>query len=849
LAARAHQHAEALARWDRAQATPPTLARALLRLRLLDLEGASRDINALLRRISGDGLWEALLLERVWLAIELEEPPARIDALLERGLERLGPTPALIARLEIYALSQGRHALLLRGLEARLEAAAPEDRHGARVKRAWALERLGRWEEALVAWREAHAQRPEDHEPLDRALALCRRLGRVELEWSLLQRRATRPGLDAAAIYYQAGLLAREILDEPARAAEDFERAVAARPDFGPALAALGRADLRQGRHEDLDARFQAEIEALSEDEEAHRPRLIDRLSRLAELRAARGDQITAARLLWRAHALDPRAPTAPLALRLAEARRWRDLARLYLDPPPLDDPDEATRQRLAAALLRLCAHEDEAAARIYERRLQRDPQDDEAAEGYLAARPGDLALRVAREEGGALRAAQRAEWLADGGHQATERYLALSRQAPDDPLILEGRLRLFARAPRLALLEGLDPSADPRIAEAYLRLDQHTALLGEGIAAWIARAAATRLGGRAADVALMTHARALEAAGDVGGAIEAWATAAISQAWRAPHRAVEAAEAITRLDPEHAWAGRLAPLIEASARPRRAAPAHEGGEAASRRAALLEMACRATGDEAEALRALAEPSADDARRRFEAAPRRRDLFLRALAGATPSQARALRLRRLNFAPPDERRALLRGLITDGLARGDEEATTQAMEALARLDPADLTLALARDHLDGGLTPPAALLQATAAPRNQLALHRRGARDPDLTIRRRHLEAAVALAPEDRGLLDALAETLTALGDAHAVAALDAHDEGHPRRLLAQAALMSEPRAALRLKLSALRLSRDPRLALEVLADAGALGHAEAAIEAFQLSDQGDEARARLARA
>lgn len=485
----------AVALWRRAQGVdarwlPPALSRFVVHLGKLDWAAAAEAIDAALAAAQGPLTWGVLALERARLAEELDPDPATLDALFEGAVRRRGGAAGVVAALERYAVERGRFPLLLTGLRARFdhvmaayqggqvtEPSAQWEVGEVFYKAAWALERMGRRAEALNEYQNALRTLPDDPFLLYRAGELARRLGRSEEHRGHLERiaRQARTPAEAANAYYQMGLIAQQVLADDTAAAADFERAVQALPTFTPALAALGRQALRQGRFDELHARFAREIEQLEAalDDSAppaQRQRavrgLVHRYYRVARLLdQSMGEAEVALGFDKRALALDPDFLPSFVALEHAfEVQgRWRDLVALYLGRA---EHAQLTPQAQLATLL--------GAADIVRVHL-RDP----ANAGRLYAR----ALALAPDDAVALRRAS--DTFARLGHQAAriEVELRWGRQA-DDP---ETALRLV-QAARLQELDGdsLAAAAEalPLYREALARLPESAAAVDGAVRA-----------------------------------------------------------------------------------------------------------------------------------------------------------------------------------------------------------------------------------------------------------------------------------------------------------------------------------------------------------------------------
>jgi tetratricopeptide (TPR) repeat protein len=430
-AARLHDPARAAGLLQRAAdlepgALAPLLARYLLHVGQVDWEAALPVLQAAIEAAEGATLTGVLLLDAIRLLEELGAPPASLAELHQRALVRIGGSPALLASLERHVAEHGGLELLLTGLRARFDAVMagfqrghmPEDEAKREVgevfyKAAWALERLGRRAEALREYQNALQTLPNDPYVLYRAADLARRLGRAEEQRAALERMAALardPG-EAANALYQMGLLAQKVLADEQQATLDFERALAVLPSFTPALAALGRQSIRQGRWHDVYRRYTGEIAQLEEALAGEQPPetrsrtirgLLSRYYRTARLLADRlEDPEGAIGYHKRALALAPDFSPSFFELeRLYEgAGRWRELVALDLGlVERLDaDADPGPFLLRAADVLRTRLRDDLNAGRVFARVLARTPDHRAALEGAseVFERLGNRAAQV----------------------------------------------------------------------------------------------------------------------------------------------------------------------------------------------------------------------------------------------------------------------------------------------------------------------------------------------------------------------------------------------------------------------------------------------------------------------
>ena len=490
----------ALALWQRANDSrpdwlPPLLARYATSLNRLDWEGAARVLDDALEACAGPVLRGLLALERARLEGELGDDPQRLDALYNGAVDRLGGTPALVATVERHAFEHGNLELLLRVLRARYDRVM-SDFDAGRVdepsaqwevgevfyKAAWTFERLGRNADALREYHNALRTLPSDRFIRYRAGELARRLGKADEHrehLAELARQATDPA-EAANTWYQMGLIAQQVLADETKSREDFERAVEVLPTFTPALAALGRQALRQGRFQEVQRRFNQEIrqlesslgEDLSEEVRERTIRgLVHRYYRVARLLEQQLDvSDTALEYDKRALSIAPDFLPSFIAMeRIFEGSgRYKELTALYLGRAErgLDDPEASLPLLLAAAdVVTGRLGDARNGARMYARALAIEPDHPyalrRASEAFAAI--GNHAARVevdlrwgrlgdARSDERLLRAAQLQELDGDSLAAAAE-ALVIYRDAldrlPDAPAAIDGLVRVTARLGR----------------------------------------------------------------------------------------------------------------------------------------------------------------------------------------------------------------------------------------------------------------------------------------------------------------------------------------------------------------------------------------------------------------
>ncbi len=838
--------AGALAHLERAaaldpDALAPLLARVLLLLSQLDWDGALPAVEAAIAAGEGATLTGTLMLEAVRLREELGATPAELHALHEDALERVGGAPALLASLEHHVAAHGGLELLLAGLRARADAVGDQLRDGrvpedeARremgevlFKAAWALERLGRRTEALREYQSALQALPSDPYVLYRTAELARRLGRADEQRAALERVASlaRDPAEAANALYQMGLIAQKVLADETLATADFERAVAALPTFTPALAALGRQSIRQGRWHDVLRRFTGEIaqleEALASDAAPEvRARtirgLLARYFRAARVLEERLDEPEAATAYHkRALALAPDFLPSFFELeRLYQAAgRWRELVALdlglvdRLEGGPLDTVPFLLR---AADLLRGRLRDDRNAGRVYARALARRPDDQGALEGAsdVFARLGHRAAQVEVDARWArtltapeddrlatsllVRAAELQELdgdpLAAAAEAAPLFREALARR-PGDPAAFDGLLRTSARLGRVSELSR--QARDPATADALPALS--VLLAAEALVAAEQFAAAADVLRQWRD-RLATERSALPVAAEEAADRAALTLLALAyeraEAWRPLADTLEEVAGRTRESPTRAallvrigelWEHRLDQPELAEDAFQRALAADPGATGA--REGRDRLAAR-RGVPAEPLvvdlpaAVVGTDLADDPRTAFEARPDRRDRFEAWMArltgpGHEAERLQALQTRLPHAADDDDRLELLAAILGQTEALGDAAATRAAAEALIEADPTSVAAALALRRLadtdDARLAAGERLASLLQAPSRAAGTWRaladeaeRAGAGPERV--RALLEQAVALDPADEAAGAALEARLRASGD------------------------------------------------------------------------------------
>ncbi len=530
----------ALALWRRASDVredwlAPLIARYATHLHRLDWEGAARVLDDALEATRGPVLWGLLALERARLTEELGEDVARVGELQSGAVDKLGGTPALLAAVERHAFEHGDLEPLLHALRARYdrvmadfqaglvdEASAQWEVGEVFYKAAWTFERLGRNAEALRRYHDALRTLPEDRFVRYRAGELARRLGKADEHREHLAElagQATDPS-EAANIWYQMGLIAQQVLADESAARENFERAVEALPSFTPALAALGRQALRQGRFDELQRRFNQEIRQLEESLGGVQPETVRertvrglvqryyRVARLLEQQIDVSDQ--ALEYDKRALSVEPSFLPSFIAMERIFERgaRWKELTALYLGRVDrgIEHPDEALPLLLAAAdIVGGRLGDQRNAARLYARALAVRPDHTyalrRASEAFSAIGNHGAQVEVdlrwgrrgdPRADAQLLRAAQIQELDGDPLAAAAE-ALTIYRDAldrlPDHPAAIDGVARVTGRLGRTGELAQLVERHDLGSLEApALVLQLAEALLAGGRTSLAAR-------------------------------------------------------------------------------------------------------------------------------------------------------------------------------------------------------------------------------------------------------------------------------------------------------------------------------------------------------------------------
>ncbi|MCK6569543.1 hypothetical protein L6V77_00345 [Myxococcota bacterium] len=575
-AARLQDSVRALGLWQRAaelgaSAPGPQLARYGVLLSQLDWEAADTALASLAGQV-GPVLGTLIALDRLRLADELNLPDSAQRVLIRAAQDRMPGTPAVQAALERFAATFGDMELLLSGLRGHFDAVSTDFQRGHLsepaakravgeifYKAAWALERLGRRVDALREYQNALQSLPNDPYLLHRAGELARRLGRADEHRAHLERVAAlaRDPAEAANALYQMGLIAQTVLADETLAARDFERALATLPTFTPALAALGRQAIRQGRHLDVRQRFEAEIAQLEEalggaqaPEVRHRTirGLLTRYYRVARvLETQLADPETALGYHKRALGLAPAFLPAFLAVERAYEQngRWRELVALYrglLERAGPEAMDAGFALGRAADVLRTRLGDDLNAGRAYARVLALRPDDPRALE-----RAADVFERLGNRAAVVEVELRRAAVATNGRQKARHLLRAAQMQSFDgDPLLAAAEALPMFRAAW---------DAEPGSPGAFDGLLRSAAVLGR--AAEIGHLAA-----RLVDVPPLEPVMLAQAADALLAAGRAEEAVSVLEAWQRDRREHDAVIPLRVLALERAQSWR--PLVDA---------------------------------------------------------------------------------------------------------------------------------------------------------------------------------------------------------------------------------------------------------------------------------------------
>ncbi len=722
---------QALKIWGGAEAPESWLSRYALQLRRLDWEGAAASLEPLLATVGGP-LWAALVMERLRLGEELGEADERLDLRFREALDRMGPTPLLLAEMERSALERDRPALLHWSLRAQ----AQEERSAELLYRlSRSLETLGRAEEALQLLKEAALCAEAAPQLMERALSLSRRLNRPELERDLLLEQAQRAetAQAEAEARYQAARLALRLGDEKGGRAQ-LQRALQADPAHRGALAALGR----RSSPEEIIRRYELEIEQLNDPkvQERQHLRLIQLLEPLQPERA-----LAQIRLLLR---MDP---TQPMGLYRAEvllAQRgaWAELLALLLEAAEQDPGPEQTGLLLAAEILRLFQGDDASAGRLYARILDGAPEHPLALRrayeifGRLGHRGARLeaAVRLGRALGDPRLLLQAAQLqLQEGEPEAAQLlFMEVLELDPKASEAIEALIQLSAQLGHQELLEELNPQEPElraRLAEALLAGGSPEAalLLLEQLEPQppelllLRCAIMEALGGWERERAKLLEIRApLEGP-------QLWIQAALI--WLSlgeGDACLHALEAAGEEPEAHALLERLKPPRSPDPL-REARHAQRAGDLKARDAAL-----RSLVEQREAVALLLDPLSLDPQHALEALqdnPRDSLNYERGMRALNPDQCRRLSWVRLEGVSSAEGAQLLTRIGASAWEVGAEQEARRAAETLLQRDPDSLSarlrlraLALARGEAAEALIQGEALLKLLRSPTRGAAL-------------------------------------------------------------------------------------------------------------------------------
>ncbi|PIE19432.1 MAG: hypothetical protein CSA66_02355 [Proteobacteria bacterium] len=373
------------------------------------------------------------------LADHLGEPQraaARLEAVL-----RVRPAEwGALRELERLYRQLGRSAALREVLETGLELEPAGEPALDRLLALGALCEgpLAELEEAASYYERALGQSPDDV-PAQRALArVLARLQRWEryVEVGLLALERKRDPTERACCACALGAIAELRLGDPQQASTIYQRALAARPDWPPASAALARLA-------DLTGDANAALEALEGVRRAVGDQTLQRRALVAQgqlLADVVGDPRAAARRFEVLRSLCPTDPTPLLELSLLyrQLGRWEDLADLY----------RALSERLAPAPAQLGSLRE--LARL------------EAQHGI--GEPASTARRMARVAGDDREALL---WLEEQALDAGD--WELLRQVDGRVVLVDAGPASLTADHRLRLAEGLEATGHPDALRGYL--------------------------------------------------------------------------------------------------------------------------------------------------------------------------------------------------------------------------------------------------------------------------------------------------------------------------------------------------------------------------------------------
>lgn len=635
----------------------------------------------------------------------LEAQMARQALITEHLKGEIGP--AITATVAWEEARGGDPALSLEAATTALACCGPEG-HGPlrgrwQARRMWALERMGRLDEALEAGLAAASLLPEDLYLLDRLSALAHRIGEYGLQRQILARigRRAQTAQGRARAWYERGLIADRHLGLEAEAVEDLQQALAASPEFTPALAALGRLSGDQGRWAEMKGRFDEELSAIinaRDPDEAARSAAAHRAFRVARLCEVEiGDRRAAAEYDRQALRLMPELESAFAALEAAliAAGDWRALVSMYEDRLEASE-GEAPGLIVEIARLRcLALGDDAAAARACQRILAA-----ELADPRALSRAGAVYHRL-----GHWAAAIEARWQAfgEGGeaHRWTQGHLAAALQEVEGDAAVGAAEALEMYRQLLADRPGAVLAADG-VIRAALRLSRPGA--AKAVLDDLPSAARGALAVLVAD-GLLAAGQREDAAAVLSDALDTpagapqglWGLAAALHHRQGDHQAVRcclASAPATLAEGLSGWAGSQGASAEAGEAPPLIRAVAAVGAAMGFQSRPLEP-LTAGLDPLTAARIrhrLDQPALDD----VSAGPVFHVALERALEAGELDLALEALSDRARIAAPQERRALhtLRLHLCERLE--DEAGIAESAEALLALDPDALSPKLAR---------------------------------------------------------------------------------------------------------------------------------------------------------
>ncbi len=280
--------------------------------------GEPREKLGVLHRI---GALEQHRLGREEAAVHWYEAALKIDPTHVPTLQALAP---------IYRRAGAWERALRMHLDEAQRASEPERRAAAHVRVAELLEDQGRRDEAIEQHDRAMAASPGYTASFKALVRLLADAGRHRDLIELYERAVERAESPTRAITYlfKIGAVYEDLLGEPAQAAHAYQRILELDPDGLGAIHALQRATERAGRHAELVAALDMEIEKTKDDE--HRVALLHRTGEVLDLKLE--DRDGALKRYRQLLDIDPKyVPALTSVGRLYNAAgRWDDLLDIY---------------------------------------------------------------------------------------------------------------------------------------------------------------------------------------------------------------------------------------------------------------------------------------------------------------------------------------------------------------------------------------------------------------------------------------------------------------------------------------------------------------------------------------